>query len=148
MKTPILYGAVHLLFYREPNEILLLKRQNTGFEDGKWSVVAGRIESNEEVKSAAIREALEEASVIIDPHDLEVVGIMHRKNKKSNTEWIDFYFKVHRWQGEILNAEPNKCEELTWFNLKKLPENIIPYIRTAILKDQNTIWFDSLGWGE
>ncbi|TDF93738.1 NUDIX domain-containing protein [Paenibacillus piri] len=53
--------------------VLLLKRQNTGFEDGKWSVDAGRMDGGEEVKAAAIREAKEEAGVDIDLSDGEVL---------------------------------------------------------------------------
>ncbi|QHW32812.1 NUDIX domain-containing protein [Paenibacillus rhizovicinus] len=143
MKTPLFYGAVHLLFYQD-ERVLLLKRQNTGFEDGKWSVVAGRIDGNEEVKSAAIREAKEEAGVDILPDDLDVVGVVHRKNVSS--EWIDFYLKVRAWQGEITNMEPHKCEELTWFHLRELPENIIGYIRLAVERDHGHMWFESLGW--
>lgn len=73
MKQPIFYGSVHLLFYRD-HEVLLLKRQNTGFEDGKWSIVARRIDGGEEVKVAAIREAREESGVEINPSQLEIVG--------------------------------------------------------------------------
>jgi 8-oxo-dGTP diphosphatase len=141
--TPIFYGSVHLLFYQN-NEILLLKRQNTGFEDGKWSLVAGRIDGEEEVVSAAIREAKEEAGVDIEPSEIDVVGVMHRKNTSS--EWIDFYLEVKSWKGSISNTEPNKCEELRWFNRRELPENVIPYIRKAIERDHKEIWFESFGW--
>ncbi|MFD0696941.1 NUDIX domain-containing protein [Paenibacillus sp. GCM10027628] len=144
MKTPILYGSVHLLFYRD-NEVLLLKRKNTGFEDGKWSVVAGRMDGGEEVKAAAIREAKEESGVDIKPDDLEVVGIIHRKN--TNSEWVDFFLNVHAWEGQIINMEPEKCEELSWFNVNELPENMISYIRMAVLKERNNgVWFESMGW--
>jgi 8-oxo-dGTP diphosphatase len=143
LKTPIFYGAVHLLFYRN-DQVLLLKRQNTGFEDGKWSVVAGRIDGKEEVKSAAIREAKEEAGVDIDPNDIEIIGVTHRNNNSS--EWIDFYLKVHEWNGNIINAEPYKCEELKWFNLDELPENMISYVRKAVEKNNNEMWFESIGW--
>ncbi|MFC4811661.1 NUDIX hydrolase [Paenibacillus sp. GCM10023250] len=143
MRQPIFYGAVHLLFYRG-DRVLLLKRINTGFEDGKWSVVAGRIDGDEEVKAAAIREAKEEAGVTIRPEDLEVVGVMHRKNVSS--EWIDFYLKVEAWSGEITNMEPHKCEELAWFSLRELPGEMIGYIRTAVGKDHGTMWFESMGW--
>lgn len=143
MRTPIFFGSVHLLFYRN-NEVLLLKRQNTGFEDGKWSVVAGRIDGNEEVVSAAIREAKEEAGVDIDPSEIEVVGVIHRKSTSS--EWIDFYLKVKSWKGTITNIEPHKCEELRWFHLQDLPEDIIPYVRQAIAKDHDRMWFESIGW--
>lgn len=44
MEEPILYGVVYLLFYRNEDEVLLLKRKNTGFADGKWSVVGGRMD--------------------------------------------------------------------------------------------------------
>lgn len=144
MSEPIFYGAVHILFQRGIDEVLLLKRMNTGFEDGKWSVVAGRIDGAEEVIDAAIREAREEAGVIIKPSHLEVVGVMHRKNTSS--EWIDFYLRVQTWSGTITNMEPHKCEALKWFSLKELPEETIPYIRTALLKDHCSMWFESYGW--
>jgi len=132
-----------LLFYRD-EEVLLLKRYNTGFEDGKWSVVAGRIDGEEDVVSAAIREAREEAGVEINPTEIEVVGVMHRKNIDS--EWIDFYLNVKSWKGHITNMEPHRCEELRWFNLNDLPDNLIPYIRKAIQKDHKQLWFESFGW--
>jgi 8-oxo-dGTP diphosphatase len=144
MKSPIFYGSVHVLFYRNDGEVLLLQRQNTGFEDGKWSVVAGRIDGGEEVISAAIREAREESGVEISPNDIKVVGVMHRKNIDS--EWIDFFLKVASWTGQITNAEPHKCTELKWFHLNDLPDNMISYIKLAVEKDHDELWFESIGW--
>ncbi|MBB6671643.1 NUDIX hydrolase [Cohnella nanjingensis] len=145
MRNPIFYGSVHLLFYRdEDRETLLLKRQNTGFADGLWSVVAGRIDGREEVIAAAIREAKEEAGVVIAPADLEVTGVMHRRN--GQTEWIDFYLKVRMWSGVIANMEPHKCEELRWYPVDALPEEMVPYVRAAVLREDRSLWFESYGW--
>ncbi|SDN72961.1 ADP-ribose pyrophosphatase YjhB, NUDIX family [Paenibacillus sp. yr247] len=143
MKAPILYGSVHVFFYRN-EEVLLLKRQNTGFQDGNWSVVAGRMDGSEEVISAAIREAKEEAGVDIEPTELEIVGIMHRKNTTS--EWVDFFLIAYSWNGEIINKEPEKCAELKWFHLMELPDNMVSYIRVALEKKQQGLWFESVGW--
>lgn len=143
MGTPIMYGSVHILFYRK-DEVLLLKRQNTGFQDGNWSVVAGRMDGNEEVVAAAIREAKEEAGVDIKPDDIELIGVMHRKNTSS--EWVDFFLKAHSWQGEITNAEPHKCEQLKWFPVQELPTNMVSYIRVAVEHQQEGLWFESVGW--
>lgn len=143
MRTPILYGSVHILFYRN-DEVLLLKRQNTGFQDGNWSVVAGRMDGNEEVVAAAIREAKEEAGVDIDPDQLEIIGMMHRKNTTS--EWVDFFLKARDWRGEISNMEPEKCEQLTWFPVSELPSEMVSYIRVAIEHKQDGLWFESIGW--
>jgi 8-oxo-dGTP diphosphatase len=136
-------ASVHLFIIKN-GQILLLKRANTGYQDGNWSVVAGRMDGNEEVKSAAIREAKEEAGITISPFDIEVIGVMHRKS--GNEDWIDFFLNVKKWSGDIINAEPHKCEELTWVDVRKLPENMIPYIRTAIEKNNNQLWFESCGW--
>lgn len=137
-----LLGAVHLFLLRD-GEVLLLRRANTGYEDGNYSVPAGHLDGGEEVTTAMIREATEEAAVRIDPADLAVVGVMHRR---SDEERVDFFLAAHRWSGEIANAEPHKCDELAWFPLDRLPANVIPYVRRALENYQRGVWFDSFGW--
>jgi 8-oxo-dGTP diphosphatase len=137
-----LIGAVHL-FLIEGDNILLLRRFNTGYEDGNYSVPAGHLDGEEEVKSAAIREAKEECGIDILPDDLQVVHVMHRK---STDERIDFFLAAAKWTGEIVNAEPHKCDELRWVQLDQLPGNVIPYVRQAIENYRAGKWFDSYGW--
>ena len=70
-----LIPEAHIFLTNNNNEILLLRRFNTGYEDGNYSVIAGHIDGNEEVKAAAIREAKEEVGIEIQPPDIEVVGL-------------------------------------------------------------------------
>lgn len=135
-------SAVHVFFLRE-EQILLLRRFNTGFEDGNYSVVAGHLNGEEMVTEAAIREAKEEAGVTIRPQELKVVGVMHRK---SSDERVDFFVATHVWSGEPSNREPDKCDELAWFPVQSLPENTVPYVRRALENFRNGVWFDEFGW--
>ena len=137
-----LIPAVHM-FFVEQDRILLLKRVNTGYHDGDYSVPAGHIEANESVIAAAIREAAEELGITVSPSSLSIVQAMHRK---SSRERVDFFLRVTAWQGTIRNHEPNKCEALQWFPLQELPENTIPYIRRAIQNYVKNISFDLFGW--
>ena len=75
------------------------------------------------------REASEEAGLVIDPADLQLCHVMHRKG---SDERVSFFFKAEWWSGEPQNLEPDKCSELAWFKLESLPSNVIPYIRQAI----------------
>ena len=134
--------AVHLLLIRNEH-ILLLRRYNTGYADGQYSVIAGHLDGNEEIKAAMIREAWEEAGIEIERSQLHVVGVMHRK---AGDERIDFFLVATEWTNEIGNKEPHKCDELAWYPLNALPEKTIPYIRTAITNYQQGKWFDSFGW--
>lgn len=134
--------AVHL-FLTRGDEILLLRRFNTGYEDGNYSVVAGHLDGNEEVKTAMIREACEEAGITISPDDINVVGVMHRK---ADSERIDFFLTAKEWKGDVKNMEPDKCDDLSWFDINHLPDNTIPYVRKAIHNYMNGIYFDSFGW--
>ncbi len=139
-QTPV---AVHVVLMRH-NEVLLLQRANTGYEDGNYSVVGGHLNGGETVKEAAIREALEEAGIQIAPENVEVVGVTHRR--ESSQERIDFFVAASRWQGEIENREPHKCSELAWYDLDRLPANVIPYVRQALANYRRGVWFDSFGW--
>ncbi len=93
--------------------------------------------------AAAVREAREETGIVIAPEDVAVVGVMHRK---ATDERIDFFVVASRWAGAIHNAEPEKCDALTWFPLDALPDNLIPYVRRALDNCRNGRWFDSFGW--
>lgn len=135
--------AVHLILIQN-NQILLLRRYNTGYEDGNYSVVAGHIDGNESVIHAMKREALEEAGITIDENDLEIVHTMHRKTL--NRESIDYFLTCKNYTGEIQIMEKDKCDELRFYNLEHLPENVIPYVRKAIEYYQNGVSFSTYGW--
>lgn len=134
--------AVHLFFLRG-SEILLLRRYNTGYEDGNYSVVAGHVDAGETVTQAAIREAGEEAGVVVEAGDIQIVHVM---NRKAENERIDFFMLVRRWSGEITNMEPHKCDQLAWCPIAELPPNTIPYVRHGIECFQNGIDYSEFGW--
>jgi len=137
-------SAVHLLIIQD-DKILLLRRYNTGYEDGNYSVVAGHLNGGEQIIEAAVREAREEVGIDIQEEAIEIVQMMHRI---SENERIDFFVTVDSWQGEITNNEPDKCDDLSWFSIEQLPENTIPYVRQAIENYQKDIPFSSFGWEE
>lgn len=137
-----LVSAVHLFLIRD-GQVLLLRRRNTGYEDGNYSVIAGHLNGGEKVKTAAIREAREEAGIEIAPQDIAVVGVMHRR---SDDERVDFFLTASSWSGEIVNNEPGKCDDLSWFEFDGLPENVIPYVRRGFENYRRERWFESFGW--
>jgi len=134
--------AVHL-FLEEDNKILLLRRYNTGYEDGNYSVVAGHVDGDETVMSAMKREALEEAGIEIQENDLKIVQVMHRK---STDESIEYFLHSDKYLGNISIMEPNKCDELSFYDLNKLPTNIVPYVKQALINYKDGIYFSTYGF--
>ncbi len=90
-----------------------------------------------------MREAEEETGVQIDTSDILFSSVMHRNE---GDERIDFFVHIPRWQGELVNAEPDKCDELCWVDVNNLPMNTIPYVRRAIQNHLNQVKFDEFGW--
>lgn len=138
-----LMGAVHLFLFRG-GHVLLLRRFNTGYEDGNYSVPAGHLDGGETVTQAGIREAREECGIDIAIQDLSVVGVMHRRSR--GDERVDFFLTTTHWTGTIVNREPDKCDDLSWYALENLPGNTIPYIREALTQHSNGLWFREFGW--
>ncbi|PIR98401.1 MAG: NUDIX hydrolase [Candidatus Colwellbacteria bacterium CG10_big_fil_rev_8_21_14_0_10_41_28] len=139
--------AAYLLPEKE-GKILLLRRYNTGYEDGNYSVVAGHVDEGESILQTMIREAKEEAGIDIDEKDLELVHVMHRMKASEKDERVDFFFRCKNWLGEIKNMEPHKCDDLSWFELSNLPDNVIPYIKEALnLIDRGQL-YSEFGWND
>ena len=131
------------LFLEQDGKILLYLRQNTGYADGYYSLVAGHLDGNETATQAMIREAKEEANITIAPEDLQVVHIMHRVSDREN---IDIFFTCKKWDGEIKNLEPHKCGELCFANKSNLPEKTLEYIKIALKKANSGIFYSELGF--
>ncbi|MFF2015143.1 NUDIX domain-containing protein [Paenibacillus sp. NPDC058177] len=137
-----LVSVAHVFLVKD-QQILLMRRSNTGHEDGRYGPPGGKLDGGEEVKMAAIREVREECGVVIQPDDLEMTGVMHIK---AANERVDFFFITERWVGEIRNAEPNKCDHMCWFPMDDLPDNLIPFIGQALKDHKDGRWFSSYGW--
>lgn len=136
--------TVHLLFFRD-DQILLLRRFNTGYADGQYSVPAGHLDGSETVMAAAAREAEEEVGVKIERSDMTFSTVMHRMEGDKEDERVDFFIHVHRWPSEPFNAEPEKCDDLCWVDINQLPINMVPYVRQALGNHLAGIPFDEFG---
>lgn len=134
--------AVHV-FLQRGDDILMLRRANTGYADGLLSVPAGHLDGDEGVIAAACRESAEEVGIQLAPGDVRVVGVMHRREEE---ERVDFFVSATRWTGEITNGEPHKCAELLWAPLHSLPSDTVPYVREALTAYRTGEWFSTFGW--
>jgi ADP-ribose pyrophosphatase YjhB (NUDIX family) len=135
-----LIPAVYLMLRRD-NQILLLQRANTNYQNGKYSLVAGHVDGDELGTSAIIREAKEEAGIDLKQKDLNFIHVAHRLNRGEGEERIDLFYEATKWQGKITNTEPNKCSGMSWFQINNLPINTIPFIRKTILNIENGSYY-------
>lgn len=117
---------------RRDNEVLLLRRQGSGYYDGWYSLPAGHIETGEYPLDTAVREAKEEVGIQGEAKDFLHVHTLYRLNEPSEKDYIDFFFAVTSWEGEARIGEPEKCDDVRWFRIDALPENTIPYIRETL----------------
>lgn len=123
--------AVYLVLINE-KKILLQRRFNTGWMDGKYSLPSGHVEGHETIFDALIRETKEETGLLVKEKDLEIVHIMHRT--KSDFDYIDFFVLAKNWSGEPKIIEPEKCDDLSWFSLDNLPDNLLSNVIQAVSK--------------
>ena len=120
--------GVHLILLNEKDELLMLRRFNTGFRDGEYSLVAGHAERGEDLRSTIVREAREEVGITIARDDLAVVGAI----PSLPSDYVYFFLHANSWAGEVRNMEPHRCDDVRWFNIRELPENTVSYVRWAV----------------
>lgn len=127
--------AVYMIIMKGDN-ILMGRRFNTGWQDSNYGLPAGHLEFEESVINAVLREVKEETDINIESENVKFAHVMHRKNK-----YIDLFFLTQNWSGEPRIMEKDKCDDIQWFSLEDLPENIIPSVKFAIDNYQKGIMF-------
>ena len=134
--------AVFLILTREiegQTQILLQKRCNTGYMDGKYDTAcSGHLEKGESLSMALCREAKEEINLDIQEKNLELVSIIHPYQE----DYINVFFTTNKYTGTPKIMEPNKCDDLQWFNINELPKNTIIRIRNVIKNMKKGIIYD------
>jgi len=111
------------------NEVLLLKRSSISrTEPSTWSRPGGQVEYGENAEEAVKREIKEELGI-----DIEVVRFLEMTQTiEDGKHWIALGFLARHVSGTPRNVEPDKHDEVKWFPLSMLPENLNSYTRNAI----------------
>ena len=140
-------ATVHLLHIID-DKVLLSERKNTGYSDGMYSLVGGHAEQNETIVEAVIREISEEIAANLSAKDLKLVHVLHRRKENPyDDDRIEFFFTTNA-QLQYLNNETNLCANLKWFDINKLPNNIIPYNRHVIVEFYRGNIYSEYGWNK
>lgn len=122
--------AVLVAIIKEDKKVLLARRNNTSYMDGWYGLPGGHLEENETLQEGAVREVKEEVGLLIDPGELELFQIYQNQNTPGR-QYIGFIFRAKKWAGRP-EAGEDKVEGVEFFDMKKLPDKIIPYHKKAI----------------
>ena len=130
------YSAVFPIIikrYEGQMQVLLSMRKNTGYMDGRWDFAgSGHVDKNESAKQAVARECLEELGIIVKQDNIHFAHLSHRVGRNGERTYFDIYFTVDSFIGEPFIAEPEKCSELQWFAIDRLPDEIIEIRKQAL----------------
>jgi len=131
---------------RKGNKILLMRRCNTGFDDGFFQCPGGGVDGHEPVTQAIIRETLEELGVTLNAPDLRIVHTMHLSGPGRSYEYLNFFAETNKWDGEPTIMEPHKCDGIGWFSLNQLPDTLMPSVKHVIESVGRGVPYSEYGW--
>ena len=137
--------VVHVLFVRPSGtgrELCLLRRANTGFMDGWFTLPGGHQEQGETLTEAAIRECQEEIGVL--PQLLHPVAALAYQS--GGHQGLNFVFRCDQWRGEIYLAEP-VFDQIHWVRADSMPEPFAPWIVDALTLERSGGWLKELRYG-
>lgn len=124
------------VIHRAPDEVLLIRRRG----GGRWTLPGGRLEPQESWRGCAIRETKEEVGLLLQSEVVANELVLHCKDR--NSIRIYYFARWFKYQGELHNCEPHLHDELAWWPLDALPENMALPIKsglTAILQGSGVL---------
>ncbi|ORT60712.1 NUDIX domain-containing protein [Streptomyces sp. CB03238] len=137
--------GAHLYLERDGRTLLGLRHPDVAFAAEEWHALAGHVE-RESVRSCLVREAAEEAGLVIRPEDLDLVHTVHLRDDAGTEPRIQLFFRATAWCGEPEVREPDRCVRWEWWPLDGLPEPMVPYTRTAINGIRAGRSYSEMGW--
>ena len=115
--------GINALIINDKNQILLGLRAGHRGGAGTWGLIGGKTVVGEPIEVTAQREIFEETGLNVQLEDLHVINLFTTQS----TPTAMFYqigVLVKKYSGSPANKEPNKCDQLKFFDLDKLPTNL------------------------
>lgn len=140
--------AVYVIFRDKQNRILMIRRHNTGWRDGEYTLPSGHIDAGETAIQACIHESLEEVGLNIYPEYLKLKNITQFQGLTSKDHnYINFFFECSKYDGCPVIGEPDKCDDMLWLKeseLSKLP--IIDSVKFSLTQAINGVQYSYWGF--
>ncbi|MGW6574021.1 NUDIX hydrolase [Streptomyces sp. NPDC054945] len=135
--------GVHLHLEDDEGRVLLgLRHPASRYAGDTWHYLAGRCEQ-ESALACLVREAKEEAGLVINPADVELAHVV---DAPGSLPLMQLVFRASRWEGVPQVLEPDKCLTWQWWPRHELPDRLVSYTRTAITAISEGRPYSQLGW--
>lgn len=125
---------MHLILLRRAPapEVLLARRDRTGYADGLLNLPSGHLEDGEDVRDAVLREAAEEIGLVLAPEQVEAALVIQHKPPVGRPR-MGWFFAAELPPGaRPVNAEPDKCAGIGWYPLDDVPADTVAYCRAGL----------------
>lgn len=130
---PLLQVGASVIVENEQGQILLQRRR----DNHCWGYAGGSVELDEAVEDAARRELYEETG--LTAHTLTLFGVFSGKETHyvypngDEVSTVDIVYVCRDYSGELMPQE-SEVEELAFFDLREIPEELSPPNRSVIAR--------------
>ncbi len=121
-------GVCIIVVQSQTGKVALGQRKG-GYAAGAYGLPGGRVEFGENLDQAADRELWEETGQ--SAGCLQKLGAV-REFRSTQYTFTHFIYVKRDFAGELVNAEPDKCEGWEWYSLQELPGSLLPAHRAAL----------------
>ena len=101
---------------------LLMTLRTTAHEPGTWAPPGGHLEMGESFLDCCKREVREEVGLELD--DVEMLGVVNNIFSPEK-HYVNVDFIAKGVSGDLKICEPDKCSEIGWYPLDKLPQPLM-----------------------
>jgi predicted alpha/beta hydrolase family esterase len=110
--------GINAIVLNDKGEMLLARRANR-FGAGTYGLIGGKLKFGETFEKCMKRELKEEANLDVEEEDLEIINLA---NTITNKHFLQIGILVKKYKGTPTNMEPNKCDDIGFFDINNMPE--------------------------
>jgi ADP-ribose pyrophosphatase YjhB (NUDIX family) len=127
-------GVVYFCHDGQGNFVMAKRSENARDERGRWDVGGGGVEFGDTVENTLKKEIKEEYCTDVLAYEFLGFRDVHREHEGKPTHWVVLDFKVLVDSGMVKIGEPHKFDEINWFKLDAMPENLHSQLPTFLDK--------------